>query len=197
MVKMLQKQKRQMPILPKDPFGTDDPETIEKIARFIRDWKWWVPTNPGTHHDREGSKWTLNDDQSWTDDKGNTRGPEYTPFITVYGPFDMPPGQAEEISRRAQTASFSFVDTERELREADARLSTVSISTLLALIPVIVCISIFDAPALSFIALGISVVSAALIVPNWIKVSQLNKRFPQIVTERVEIEKQVRGASVQ
>lgn len=41
-------------------------------AKFLREFP-RIPVIPGVYLDAQGNEWTLNDDQSWTDDKGVTK----------------------------------------------------------------------------------------------------------------------------
>lgn len=85
------------PLLPEAAYGTAngpyDEDTRRRIDDAIALRMHLIPTIPGRWYDREGEIWTLGDDHRWTDPKGDTRGPEWTPLLGLFAPWSPVPPQ--------------------------------------------------------------------------------------------------------
>lgn len=78
-------------LLPDDAYYDLDEIGRDRVDARLRADANSIPTDPGTYFDREGSRWELDERGAWADRTGRRRAPEYTPIMSVFGPFRTAP----------------------------------------------------------------------------------------------------------
>lgn len=75
-------------ILPEDAYPEEiTPERRKEVDRLMEELLPLLPTAPGRYHDGDGDLWIKNEDGSWTDKFGETKSVEYSPVLTLFGPW--------------------------------------------------------------------------------------------------------------
>jgi len=75
------------PLLPRALYGDLDEAARSRVDAHLRSRQHTIPTEPGVYLDREGDRWTLDEQGCWTDHLGERRDERYTPLVSAFGPF--------------------------------------------------------------------------------------------------------------
>lgn len=62
-------------------------ERRRRLDATLRELVPLIPTEPGIYKDVQGDLWKLNNDGTWTDRRGETRGVDWNPILALSGPW--------------------------------------------------------------------------------------------------------------